>query len=181
MEEKIGKRSEFERAPRDFYSTPEGAFKPIAKYFNEGLIFCEPCAGDGRLIGHIERWVVGSLCAFAMDIEPKQAHILEGDSINIPAEGLDGCDCIITNPPYTWSVLSNMMDVWIPLIPTVLLLPADYMHNVRFAKYLKHCTLIQTVGRVKWIEGSTMSGKDNYAWYFFTPKAPKGTIFKGRE
>ena len=177
----MGKRSNFEKLPRDYYPTPEEAFKPIANEFLEGLIYCEPCAGDGRLIAHIERWVPDSLCALAMDIEPQAPHILTADSTVISPEDLNYCECIITNPPYTWKVLSAMMDRWIPLINTVLLLPADYMHNKRFGKYMDHCKKIVSIGRVKWIEDSAASGKDNYCWYFFTPQKVENTIIKGRK
>lgn len=177
----MSKRSEFEKVPRDYYPTPEEAFKPAAKHFQKDIVFCEPCAGDGRLAAHVERWVEGSLCAFMMDIEPKGPHILEGDSSLLNSEHIDNCDVIITNPPYTWSVLAPMMDRWIPMLPTALLLPADFMHNKRFQKYLRHCALIQSIGRVKWIEDSKMSGVDNYAWYFFTPEQVGETIFRGRE
>ena len=177
----MGKRSEFEKLPKDYYPTPEDAFKPVAKLFDKGVIFCEPCAGDGRLAAHVERWVEGSLCAFMMDIEPQGPHILKGDSTLLNSEHVDNCDVIITNPPYTWSVLSPMLDRWIPMLPTALLLPADFMHNKRFHKYLRHCAYIKSIGRVKWIEDSKMSGKDNYAWFFFTPEEQVQTIFEGRE
>jgi len=176
----MGKRSDYVKRPRDAYFTPEAAFTPVAGMFEKGIIFCEPCAGDGRLISHIEKWVPDSMCALAMDIEPQQPYILKGDAKLLTEEAVDHCDYIITNPPYTWSELAPMMDRWIPLIPTVLLLPADFMHNQRFAKYLMHCYWIKTVGRVKWIEDSKATGVDNYAWYFFTPGYAAETIFIGR-
>ncbi len=178
----MGKRSEFEKVPRDYYPTPEDAFRPIVKYLEEGMTFCEPCAGDGRLVSYIEKLVPDSLCLLAMDIEPQADYIIQGDSSVLTNESVDNCDVIITNPPYTWSVLSPMMDRWLALnCVTILLLPADFMHNKRFAKYLKHCNLIVSIGRVKWIEDSKMTGVDNYAWYFFTPEEAGETVFKGRE
>jgi hypothetical protein len=177
----MGKRSDYVKRPRDAYFTPEDAFKPVAKYFHENTIFAEPCAGDGRLAAHVEKWVEGALCSFAMDIEPQAPHIIKGDAKVLNSEAVEYCDYIITNPPYTWSELAPMLDRWIPLLPTALLLPADFMHNKRFAKYLKHCGLIISIGRVKWIEDSKMSGVDNYAWYFFTPEQMGDTIFRGRE
>lgn len=177
----VGKRSEFERAPRDFYPTPLEAVQPLVKHLHRGVFFCEPCAGDGRLVAHIEKLVPDAVCVLAMDEDPKADFILKGDSTLLSSEETDYCDYIITNPPYTWKVLSTMLDRWIPLCKTVLLLPADYMHNQRFQKYMRHCELVQSVRRVKWIEESTMSGKENYAWYFFTPEEQLTTIFKGRE
>lgn len=177
----MGKRSSFEKIPRDYYPTPEEAFAPIAKYLPQGLLFCEPCAGDGRLVDHIQKLVPHSLCILAVDVEPKADFIHKGDTTLLVFEPEDACECIITNPPYTWSVLAPMLDRWIPQRPTVLLLPADFMHNKRFAKYLKHCRRIVSIGRVKWIEDSKTAGVDNYAWYFFTPETVAQTEFKGRE
>lgn len=177
----MGKRSEYVKRPRDAYFTPEEAVRPIVKYLKEGVTFCEPCAGDGRLVRHIEKLVPDALCLLAMDTEPQADFILTGDAKLLTSESVENCDLIITNPPFTWSELSPMLDRWIPLAPTVLLLPADFMHNKRFAKYLKHCGLVVSIGRVKWIEGSKMSGVDNYAWYFFTPEQMGDTVFRGRE
>jgi hypothetical protein len=116
-----------------------------------------------------------------MDVEPKASYIIKGDAALLTNESVENCEVLITNPPFTWSILTPLMDRWIPLIPTVLLLPADFMHNKRFAKHLEHCELIVSIGRVKWIEDSKTAGVDNYAWYFFTPDKPGQTIFKGRE
>ena len=181
----MGKRSDFVKKPRDAYFTPEKAFTPIIEdlieQYDGGVIFCEPCAGNAALIKHVEKWVPGSVCIFAMDLEPQAEGILKGDSSTLSGENLENCDLIITNPPFSWNVLQPMLDRWIKLLPTVLLLPADFMHNLRFQKYLTHCYKIVGIGRVKWIEDSKMSGMDNYCWYFFTPEETGNTIFKGRK
>ena len=50
----MGKRSEFERVPRDFYPTPYSAVEPLIAHLPEWYTFMEPCAGDGRLIDDLE-------------------------------------------------------------------------------------------------------------------------------
>ena len=50
----MGKRSDFERKPRDFYPTPREAIEPLIPHLPETGLFAEPCAGDGRLIDCIE-------------------------------------------------------------------------------------------------------------------------------
>jgi hypothetical protein len=40
--------------------------------------------------------------------------------------------------------------------------------------------MIVSVGRVKWIEGSKNTGKDNCAWYLFDLKNKTATEFFGR-
>ncbi len=143
-------------------------------------MFCEPCAADGRLANHIEK-LVPSFCVFAMDIEPQVDWVLKGDSSQLSLSDMAQVDAIITNPPFTWSILRPMLDHWLPVTPTVLLLPADFMHNLRFQPYLKRCEKIVSIGRVKWIEDSKMSGMDNYCWYFFNPEETGSPVFKGRK
>ena len=50
----MGKRSDFERKPRDFYPTPIEAVYPLLPHLPDGFSFAEPCAGDGALIEHLE-------------------------------------------------------------------------------------------------------------------------------
>ena len=50
----MGKRSDFERVPRDYYPTPYDAVKPLLPHLPENFTFAEPCAGDGRLIQHLK-------------------------------------------------------------------------------------------------------------------------------
>ena len=48
----MGKRSDFERKPRDFYPTPMEAVKPLIPHMPRKFTFAEPCAGDGALCRH---------------------------------------------------------------------------------------------------------------------------------
>ena len=45
---------------------------------------------------------------------------------------------------------------------------------------MPHCSDIVTIGRVKWIEGSKHTGKDNHAWYKFDVRHRIGPAFHGR-
>ena len=40
----MGKRSDFERKPRDFYPTPFAAVEPLIQHLPQGFAFAEPCA-----------------------------------------------------------------------------------------------------------------------------------------
>ena len=51
----MGKYSDFERLPRDYYKTPLAALKPLLPHLQEVQTFAEPCAGDGQLIRLLER------------------------------------------------------------------------------------------------------------------------------
>jgi hypothetical protein len=50
----MGKRSGFERLPRDLYPTPAAAMLPLIPHLRGVRTFAEPCAGDGDLVRHLE-------------------------------------------------------------------------------------------------------------------------------
>lgn len=80
------------RNERDFYATPEGAFKPLIPFLPKEWSYWEPACGDGRLI----RWMQeAGLQADGADLDPqgnfKQANFLEDMTLR---------DCTITNPPF---------------------------------------------------------------------------------
>ena len=51
--------------------------------------------------------------------------------------------------------------------PLWVLLDADYAHTKQSIPFMKYCKKIVSVGRVKWIEDSKYSGKDNVVWMLF--------------
>ena len=176
----MGKRSDFERVERDFYPTPREAVAPLRDQL-ASVWFCEPCAGNGALLKHLEALIPGAVGILALDIEPKQDWILQADGADLTAEQVENCDMIITNPPFSWHMLEPLLTRWIALKPTLVLLPADFMHNRRSQKFMRHCKWIMPIGRVKWIEDSKMSGKDNYCWYLFTERPEQKTVFLERK
>ena len=169
----MGKRSNFERNPRDFYPTPKEAVIPLLPHLPEKGLFAEPCAGDGRLIEHIEE--LTSLSGYWMtDIEPHADFIGNGDALT---DKIVGCDICITNPPWDRKILHPLIDNLSNQLPTWLLFDADWMHTKQSVPYIKMCSKIVSVGRIKWF--GNMTGKDNCAWYLFDRKA-NNTIFYGR-
>ena len=169
----MGKRSNFERNPRDFYPTPKEAVIPLLPHLPEKGLFAEPCAGDGRLIEHIEE--LTSLSGYWMtDIEPHADFIGNGDALT---DKIVGCDICITNPPWDRKILHPLIENLLNQLPTWLLFDADWMHTKQSVPYIKMCSKIVSVGRIKWF--GNMTGKDNCAWYLFDRKA-NNTIFYGR-
>ena len=53
------------------------------------------------------------------------------------------------------------------IAPTWLLIDLDWVANLHATPYLKHCSDVVVIGRVKWIDGSPYTGKENYGWYHF--------------
>jgi len=167
----MGKRSNFERREADFYPTPRAAVVPMIPYLRGIRSFAEPCAGDGALVRHLEEF--GLRCVYSGDIRTGQ------DALALDHYG--AADAIITNPPYTRTVMHRLIAHFQPISPTWLLLDSDWMSTRQAAPFMASCSDIVAIGRVKWIEGSKHTGKDNYAWFRFDIRHKNGPIFHGRD
>ena len=173
----MGKRSSFERIERDFYPTPLEAIIPLLPHLRKGSTFIEPCAGDGRLIDHLRAH--GHKCTYAVDVEPIWPVAIVGDA-TLMTYNIAGSDCFITNPPWGRKLLHPIIENLSEQLPTWLLFDADWMHTKQSSAFLKKLVKIVSIGRVKWIEGSKMTGKDNCCWYLFDKPHDNGTAFFGR-
>jgi hypothetical protein len=171
----MGKRSDFARAPRDFYPTPLEAVLPLLPHLPYGTMFAEPCAGGGALIRHLE--ANGMSCGEALDIEPQTDIAYRGDALDW--NPLDSVDCIITNPPWDRKTLHPMIKAFSSARPTWLLFDADWVHTRQAVPFMGLLRKIVSVGRVKWIPDSKMTGKDNCAWHLFDRNG-SGIEFHGR-
>lgn len=152
----MGKRSNFERRPRDFYPTPKEAALVLEPYIGTAL-FYEPCVGDGDLVRHLED--MGSVCMGSSDHEI--------DATSADYSSMADHECFITNPPWDRKILHPIIENLSKQAPTWLLFDADWMHTKQSAPYMRLCRAIVSVGRVKWIPDSKMTGKDNCCWYLF--------------
>lgn len=171
----MGKRSDFTRIDKDYYPTPLSAVEPLVPYL-KGTNFIEPCAGDGRLVNHLESF--GQRCVLALDIEPKGDHIIKADTTRFGENRLYDphvrmSHYFITNPPWSRKILHPLIEGLSDILPTWLLFDADWAHTKQAIPYLKRCEKIVSIGRVKWIEDSPYTGKDNCCWYLFM-KNPTG-------
>ena len=160
----MGKRSEYDRKRLDFYPTPYKATKPLLQFLPQGIKYCEPCAGSGDLIEHLQ---TRAECVASYDVDPQAAWIERHDATFLTKEDLRGAAMIITNPPWERTVLHQIIERCAGLAPTWLLFDADWAHTRQAAPYLGVCHDIVSVGRVKWIEDSDGAGKDNCCWYHF--------------
>jgi hypothetical protein len=167
----MGKRSNFERREADFYPTPRAAVVPLIPYLRGIKTFAEPCAGDGDLVRHLESF--GLRCVYSGDIRAGQDALERAD--------YGDADVIITNPPWLRDVMHRLIAHLQNIRPIWVLLDADWAHTKQAAPFLSHCSGIVATGRVKWIEGSKHSGKDNCAWYRFHIRHTAGPVFHGRD
>jgi hypothetical protein len=176
----VGKRSDFTRVPRDRYPTPLAAVKPLLPHLFKHERFCEPCAGAGDLILHLE--MAGHDCVEACDIAPprqRDTRIVRADA---RAHRLRRkCSAVITNPPWSRELLHPIIDNLAAQVPCWFLLDSDWAHTVQAAPYWPRCSMMVSVGRVKWIPDSPFTGLDNASWYLFEPGHFTGPRFVGRE
>jgi hypothetical protein len=170
----VGKFSDFERIPRDFYPTPYEAVRPLLPHLRPETRFIEPCAGGGALIEHLRRH--GHRCIEAFDIKPLRDGIAIGDARSAPAIG----GIRITNPPWDRNILHPIISHLSMFGPTWLLFDADWMHTRQSAPFMPLLHKIVSVGRVKWIEDSPFTGKDNCCWYLFDGTMEAPAQFVGR-
>lgn len=170
----MGKRSDFERVERDFYPTPWAAVVPLIPHLPKSFTYWEPCAGDGQLVRHINR--IGGDCVLASDICPLGSvnrdadFIAKQDALTMDAPA--SADFIVTNWPWKRSIMHPMIEHFAAQRPTWALFDADWMHTRQAKPFEPYCRKVVSVGRVKWIEGSKQTGKDNCAWYLFDAKRP---------
>ena len=176
----MGKRSNFERVERDFYPTPYEAVLPLFPHIEDVTWFAEPCAGDGRLIDWLEEGTPYSV-GLSSDIEPRADYINRMGYQEVTASMIEHCSHIITNPPWDRKILHPMIRHFAVMKPTWLLFDADWMHTRQSAEFMPWLVKIVSVGRVKWIPDSKMTGKDNCAWYLFDANHNGVTEFVGRK
>lgn len=154
----MGKRSDFKRVDKDYYPTIDvRAWQALKPHLPHDFSYAEPCYGKGHLAN-----MIGGRMVYASDIE------LDGtDALTLTEDDLYPADYIITNPPWSRSILHPMIEHFRNLKPTWLLFDADWAHTKQSSEYMKYCSRIVSVGRLIWIEGTKTSGKDNCAWYKF--------------
>jgi len=160
----MGKRSEFKLRKNDFYPTPMEAVKPLIPFLpKEKFKFYEPCAGDGRLVTHLQALSQG-ISAGHTDIDPQCDWVGQKNAFDVHCRGID---YVITNPPWTRQILHPMIMHFCKQVPTWFLFDADWMHTKQAVPYLTKLKKVVSIGRVKWIEDSKHTGKDNSCWYLF--------------
>lgn len=170
----MGKRSSFERVPRDFYPTPCAAVTPLLPHLSVRVDYAEPCAGNGALIDSLA--VAGHCCVFASDIEPRAEGMHERDARSLELKP----PLFITNPPWERPTLHAIIVNLSRQAPTWLLFDADWMHTRQAIPYLPLLRKVVSVGRVKWIPDSLFTGKDNCCWHLFDANGDAAVEFIGR-
>lgn len=166
------RQSRFGKKPLDAYDTIDPrAVAALLPHLPRRTWFVEPCAGKGDLVHHLE--AAGHRCSLAMDIAPRAAGIETRDALSpdwaVPLGG-----CIITNPPFEWPLVKQLLDVFATQSLAWVLLEAGFAHTRRAGPMIQRCRKIVTIGRLRWEEGSAHSSTKDYAWYQFGMTASPG-------
>ena len=171
----MGKRSEFERVPRDFYPTPLAAVIPLIKNI-EKVDYYEPCVGKLDLVKHLAESNIE--CLGFSDIHNQYddvAAYAELDATtyqyNLPKKAV-----FITNPPWDRVILHRIIENLSNQAPTWLLFDSDWLFTKQATPFLPRLRKIIVIGRVKWIPDSKFTGKDNCCWYLFDKPSNNNTI-----
>lgn len=163
----MGKRSSFDRIERDFYPTPLAAVPTLISHIRDIHTFAEPCCGNGALVRHLESH--GLRCTYAGDIATGQ------DALALDTYG--DADAIITNPPYTRPLMHALIWHFARILPAWLLLETDWACTKQAVPFMPCCSDIAVIGRLRWLENTTMTGMQNFAWYRFDARHAAGPIF----
>lgn len=176
----MGKRSDFERIPKEKYYTPLKAVPSLINQLeipDNGLNYIEICGGNGALIDHLSSYNLN--CIDSYDIEPERNDIKFGDASKLDFDQLyPNVEYLITNPPWRRDmlhpILSNIIDsdkkCWF-------LIDLNWAATKQASPYLTYCKKIVVIGRLNWIPGTTMASKDDCAWYLFGNETNQDTIF----
>ena len=191
----MGKRSDFTRLDKDFYRTIDPrAVEALLPFLNPETRFWEICAGQGDLLNELEKY--SHTCTYACDnnLELFEANdmpsrIMFANAFSIcydRSDLVDKYDCIISNPPWTRDILHQLIEYITDKSkkPVWFLFDADWAHTKQSAMLIhRYCTDIVSIGRLKWIPNTTMSGKDNCCWYCFNANKTQGDppLFHGRK
>lgn len=90
------------RDEKDFYATPRPAFAPLLDVLPTEVLFCEPCAGDGRML----KWLRDSgRKAIGYDLFPQKGSTIDRTYYDEdPRDYLKDTsqqEFVITNPPFS--------------------------------------------------------------------------------
>ena len=175
----MGKRSSFERNPKDFYETPRKAVVPLIPHLPDRCNYVDPCFGEGAIMQHLAVLHPHSLAWGTYDKYPEKYKATSSKADATTQKYNEPINCFITNPPWSIDVLHPVIDNLASQKPTWLLFYADWMHTKQAIPYLKYCVKIVSIGRVSWM-GNGVSGMDNCCWYLFDKSFEGQTQLIGR-
>lgn len=162
----MGRRSNFERIPKDRYETVDKrASRALLPFIPDNVTYYEPCCASGKLIEQFNEHRIR--CVGYSDIDTGV------DALTLESQHLNDADLLITNPPFTRQLLHALIYHLSALKPTWLLIDSNWAHTAQASEIItKLCTDEVMIGRLIWIEGTKTAGKEDHSWFrFSTDKA----------
>ncbi len=186
----MGKRSRFERNPRDFYRTWDPrAVEALLPHLKPRTRFASPCAGQLDLVrqleaaGHHLYWssdIHGQEVTYTVSGVPVTRTVLAADALTLTIP-LQMADCIIENTPWRRDILHPMIEHFIANSKYCwLLIDAGWAFTEQAAPYMYRCSDFVAMSRLKWIPDTKHDHTQDAAWYRFSKDA-EYTVFHPRE
>ncbi len=170
----MGKRSSFKRVDKDYYPTIDPrAVKALLPYLPTKFKYAEPCVGGGHMVQQLSAYNLE--CTYQGDISTGQ------DAMNLTAADIGDADLFITNLPWSRDIFEKLVVHLSDIKPLWTLLDAGWIYTARSSVIVRErLTDIIPLPRLRWIEGTTMSGKDDCCWLRFDANKQGNTNFHGR-
>lgn len=176
----MGKRGDtYERSPRDLYETVDPrAVAALLPHVDKRLPFIEPCAGAGALVDQLVG--AGLKLHYACDIAPLRHGF---GMLDARAVRIDESEQVITNPPFTRSLMHEIMVHCARQAPSWFLVEADWVMTQQAAPILReHGAEVVSIGRLKWFRKGDPRDKgndpmDNFVWLKLVPQPFGGITF----
>jgi hypothetical protein len=160
--------SNYERKPQDAYQTPAWCLECVLPHLPWARKVWEPACGEGNLVRVLTD--SGSFPEiYATDIRDGEDFFSFRDA--------QGCDAIVSNPPYTDSAvfIQHALDLMQPVSGFVfMLLPTDYSHakgrRSLFAESQTFAKKIELQKRIVWFDrqdGKRAQPSEWHAWYLW--------------
>jgi hypothetical protein len=178
------RQSRFEKDQLNRYDTIDPrAVEALLPHLAPGTRFIEPCAGKGDLVRQLQ--AAGHVCLDQFDIQPRAAGIRQQDALawERSRSSWDRHVIIITNPPFDWPLVRDLINHWSDqVLLQWLLLEASFAHTRRAGPLMQKCRKIVSIGRLRWVEGTAAKSTKDYAWCQFGVNSSPGNTaqFYGR-
>jgi hypothetical protein len=157
-----------------YWPSPAEVITPGLVKHIKGLRYAEVCAGNGKLIRHLQPY---AKCVWASDVYSRHGKVVERCALSLTAAEMR-TRLVITNPPFSSKFLYRFLDHCIEeCLTTWLFLPMDFGLRVTSAFVMPFCERIVAIGPVRFIEDSPSKGETNFAWFKFVPRKTR-TIFE---
>ncbi len=167
------RNSEYERKPRDLYETPEWASKVILEYIPYDALIWEPACASGKMARAVYAQWASDLVT---DYGVSGADFLK--TTHVP----EGCNCIITNPPFGRNAqafiehgLELLQKIEDPTFHMAMLLPINFDAAMTRSHLFGQCKFFRTkvvlTRRIVWIErtdGIKEAPSENHAWFLWS-------------